>query len=72
VAGDRIKAFLDDLGVTYPVAVIAPAALDQLLGTTDPGVPISLVLDDQLRPRELLVGWSARSSTRLSQLASVN
>ena len=72
IQDERIGAFLADLGVTYPVARIKPVALDRLLGTTDPGIPISLVLDDQLRPRELLIGWSEDTSTRLESLASAD
>jgi thiol-disulfide isomerase/thioredoxin len=72
MADERIEAFLNDLDVTYPVARIAPAALERLLGTTDPGVPLSLVLDDRLRPRELMVGWSEGTSTRLEKLTAVD
>ena len=65
---ERIKAFVDRLGVTYPMARIEPTAIERLLGTSDPGVPVSLVLDDQLRPQEILVGWSDRSAERLEAL----
>jgi thiol-disulfide isomerase/thioredoxin len=70
IEAERVEAFLADLGVTYPVARIKPAALERLLGTTDPGVPLSLVLDDRLRPRELLVGWSQRTATHIEHLAN--
>ena len=65
----RIRSFVERTGVTYPIARIAPGALQQLLGTADPGVPISLVLDDELRPRELLIGWSEKTERVLDQLA---
>lgn len=66
---EGIEEFLADLGVTYPMARIKPAALEQLLGTADPGVPLSLVLDDRLRPVALMVGWSERTAQRLDKLA---
>jgi thiol-disulfide isomerase/thioredoxin len=66
----RIEAFLNDLGVTYPVARIKPSALERLLGTADPGVPLTLLLDDRLRPKEILVGWSDRNAARLEHLAN--
>lgn len=65
---DRIETFVDGLGVTYPIARIEPTAIERLVGTKDPGVPVSIVLDDQLRPREILVGWSERSAERLEAL----
>ena len=67
---ERIRTFLAQLSVTYPVAHIDSAALERLLGTADPGIPLSLVLDDRLRPRELLVGWSDATGERLSQMAA--
>jgi hypothetical protein len=72
IAGERIDAFLNDLDISYPVARIAPAALERMLGTADPGVPLSLVLDERLRPRELLIGWSEGTSTRFEMLAAAN
>lgn len=69
LADKHIEVFLDDLGVTYPVVRIEPAALERLFGTADPGIPLSLVLDDRLRPRELLVGWSKSTVASLERLA---
>lgn len=68
-AANRIEDFLTDLGVTYPVARIEPVALERLLGTADPGIPLSVVLDNRLRPRQLLVGWSDRTERALEVLA---
>jgi thiol-disulfide isomerase/thioredoxin len=65
---ERIAAFVNDLGITYPIARIEPEALEGLLGTTDPGVPLSLVVDDRLRPRQLLIGWSRRTEEALERL----
>lgn len=65
----RIRSFIERTGVTYPIARIDPGALQNLLGTADPGVPISLILDDKLRPRDLLIGWSEKTETVLDQLA---
>jgi thiol-disulfide isomerase/thioredoxin len=65
----RIRTFVERTAVTYPIARIDPEALQQLLGTADPGIPISLVLDDKLRPRELLIGWSENTERVLDQLA---
>lgn len=67
----RINSFVERIGVTYPIARIDPGALQRLLGTTDPGVPISLILDNKLRPRELLIGWSEQSERAIDQLAGL-
>ena len=64
----RIGAFAENLGITYEVAHIDPTELERLLGTTDPGIPLSLILDDQLRPIDLLVGWSEETAERLENL----
>jgi thiol-disulfide isomerase/thioredoxin len=66
----RIEAFLTDMGVTYPVVRIQPAALERLLGTRDPGVPVSVILDHRLRPREILVGWTEGTARHLEELAA--
>jgi len=68
VTRDRIGAFVDDLGVTYEMAHIDPTELERLFGTTDPGIPLSLILDDQLRPIDLFVGWSDETAERLGKL----
>jgi thiol-disulfide isomerase/thioredoxin len=68
-SADRITDFVDNLGISYPVARIGPEALEQLLGTRDPGVPLSLVLDHRLRPRQLLIGWAERTEEELQRLA---
>ena len=65
---DRIGQFAENLGITYEVAHIESSELERLLGTTDPGVPVSLILDDQLRPIDLLVGWSDETAERLERL----
>ena len=65
---DRIGAFVENLGITYEVAHIDPTELERLLGTTDPGIPLSLILDDELRPIDLLVGWSDETAERLERL----
>jgi thiol-disulfide isomerase/thioredoxin len=67
---DRIGQFVENLGITYEVAHIESSELQRLLGTTDPGVPVSLILDDQLRPIDLLVGWSDDTAERLEGLTA--
>ncbi len=66
----RVEAFLDSVGATYPVARIHPTAIERLLGTDDPGVPVSLILDDHLRPQEILVGWTESTARHLEELAA--
>jgi thiol-disulfide isomerase/thioredoxin len=69
IGDDSIEAFLKKLGVTYPIARISPAAIERLLGTSTPGVPLSIVLDSRLRPREVLAGWSEETAAHLEALA---
>ena len=65
---DRIPAFIDQLGIGYPVATIEPDQLDTLFRSRDLGIPISLVIDSDGRLQEVLQGWSADSEERLLEL----
>ena len=70
VARKRIPAFLDRLGVDYPVATIEPEELDRLFTSRDLAIPISLVLDGDGALRAILQGWSGESEERLAKILS--
>ena len=65
---DSIPAFIDRLDITYPILTIEPTELQRLIGTTNPGVPLSLLIDDQLRPQKLLAGWNKETRETLESL----
>ncbi|MEN8163922.1 MAG: ASPIC/UnbV domain-containing protein [Acidobacteriota bacterium] len=66
---DSIPAFIDRLGITYPIVTIEPTDLQRLIGTTDPGVPLSLLIDDHLKPQRILAGWDEETRKSLETLA---
>jgi len=66
---DSIPAFIDRLGITYPITTIESADLKRLIRTTDPGVPLSLLIDDHLRPQRIFAGWNEETRRSLETLA---
>ena len=67
-ARDKIPAFLERAGVTYPVCAIEPSELAKLFATPDVGIPLSILLDEKLRVVDLFQGWSMQSRLRLAEL----
>jgi len=61
----RIPAFIEQLGIGYPVATIEPEQLDRLFRSRDLGIPLSLVVDGDGRLQEIFQGWSVDSEERL-------
>lgn len=66
---EQIPAFVKRVGVTYPVCAIEPAELDKLFTTQDVGIPLSILLDEELRIVDVFHGWSAETRRRLAELA---
>lgn len=64
-ARPKIPAFVKRLGVTYPVYCIDPKELAKLFTTNDPGIPLSILLDENLRVVDLFQGWSPQTRKRL-------
>ena len=65
---DAIPEFLKRAGVTYPVCVMDRANLGRLFATPDTGVPLSILLDEELRVVDVFQGWSAETRARLGKL----
>ena len=65
---EKIPAFVKKTGVTYPIYTIDPAELDKLFTTPDVGIPVSILLDEQLRVLDVLHGWSAETENHLARL----
>jgi thiol-disulfide isomerase/thioredoxin len=65
---DRIPAFLERVGVTYPIYIMEPQELAKLFARPDVGIPLSLLLDKELRLVDVFHGWSAESRQRLDRL----
>jgi thiol-disulfide isomerase/thioredoxin len=64
----RIPAFIEQLGIGYPVATIEPDQLDRFFRSRDLGIPLSLVVDGDGRLQEIHQGWSVDSEDRLIDL----
>ncbi len=63
-----IPDYLSRHGLTYPVLTIDHAELDRLFTRRDLAIPLSLVVNSQLKVRAVLPGWSAENQDRLHQL----
>jgi thiol-disulfide isomerase/thioredoxin len=66
----KIPAFAERLGISYPVVVAAPGELQTLFATTDLGIPLSVVLDADLRPVLVVQGFDDSTAEILSASAS--
>ncbi|MFQ5670056.1 MAG: ASPIC/UnbV domain-containing protein [Acidobacteriota bacterium] len=68
---ERIPAFLQKAGITYPVYTAAADRLGSLFTRPDVSIPLSLLVDDQGRVVDAFSGWSEearrRVKARLSQ-----
>ncbi len=59
---ERIPAFVERLGVSYPIATIEAEALGILFATRDLALPLTVVVDRDLKPVSAVQGWSASLS----------
>jgi thiol-disulfide isomerase/thioredoxin len=62
----RIPAFLERLGITYPIYTIDHAELDRFFTTRDLGIPLSLVVGPDHKVRAVVQGWSPESRRQLA------
>ena len=67
-ARTRIPAFVERVGVTYPIYCMSPSELAKVFATPDIGLPLSILIDDQGRVMDVFEGWSAKTRQRLDRL----
>ncbi len=65
----RIRLFLEKTGARYPSFVGGVAALEQIYGSEELTVPLSLVLNDQGVLEQIISGWSPESRRSFKVLA---
>lgn len=65
----RVRAFLAEQGIDYPIFIADQASMPALLTADDPGVPFSIVFDAQGRLEKALIGWSPRTRKEIEKLA---
>ncbi len=66
--GTAIAEFAKRAGVTYPVYTIDRGELAKLFVARDVGVPVSILLDAELRAVDVFGGWSSAAQARLDEL----
>ena len=66
----KIPAFVERLGITYPVVVADPKDLKALFAATDLAIPLSVVLDADLRPVRVVQGFDDSTLEILSASVS--
>ncbi len=64
-----VPAFVKRLGITFPIATVESEEINRLLGTTDPGVPLSMLINDHLRPQKIFAGWNEETRKSLENHA---
>ncbi|MCP4592413.1 MAG: redoxin domain-containing protein [bacterium] len=67
-AREKIGSVLRRMGVTYPVYLLEPADLGKVYETPDTRVPLSILLDRQLRVVDVFPGSSPKTRLRLDQV----
>ncbi len=65
---DRVPKFIEEIGVTYPVAVAEAGFIKKFYTTDSVAVPISVLLDAEGNITELLPGWTPETRARLEAL----
>ena len=65
----KLRQFLEESGVRYPVFVGSGVAIEQLYAGDELLVPLSILLDEKGNVAELIPGWSDESRRRFSELA---
>ena len=64
---DQVKAFADQLGISYPVYMIQEGDLQGIFAE-EIFVPLSIFVDERGRVRDIFAGWSAQSERRIHDL----
>ncbi|MCB9464576.1 MAG: redoxin domain-containing protein [Candidatus Eisenbacteria bacterium] len=64
-----IGRFLEERGVTYPVALGGSSAVDAIYGDGEVFVPLTFVLDERGKIETAFGGWNAESRRRVEQWA---
>ncbi len=65
----RVKAFLADTGVAYPIFIADESTMPNLLRGDSLGVPFSLLLDGEGRLVRALSGWTPATRKAIEELA---
>lgn len=64
---DQVKAFADQLGISYPVYMIQEGDLQKIFGE-EMFVPLSIFVDERGRVQDIFAGWSVQSERRIHDL----
>lgn len=65
----RVRDFLRDNGIRYPILIAAEGSLDKLLSGDDLGVPFSLLLDEKGALLAAYSGWTPQTRQSIEKLA---
>lgn len=68
---DRVAPFVRQIGASYPIHVTRDGRVADLFARDEITVPLSVLLDDQGRVRQVLGGWSAETAGAFRALARI-
>lgn len=64
----KIRKYLAEKGITYPIAIGGVSAIEQIFATDELTVPLSILVDENGIVRDLIPGWSAETRRKLEIL----
>ncbi len=66
--GANIKGYVANKRVTYPIVIGGVAAIEQIYGTDELSVPLTILVDEKGIVVELIPGWSAETQRKFNLL----
>lgn len=67
-AQEKVPGFLSRMGITYPVFTTQESTFKQLFSGEEMFIPLSFLIDQEGRIRDILTGWSPASEARIRDL----
>ena len=67
---DAVPGFLQEMGVTYPIAVAEAGFISSFYTTDNVTVPISVLVDAEGNISDLFSGWTAETREQLEAISA--
>ena len=69
VSLSQVEAFARNLGVSYPIYLLEPEALDEIFAGDERFVPLSILVDGDGRVVDSFAGWGEETKRKLDRLS---
>jgi peroxiredoxin len=67
---DGVPGFLQEMGITYPIAVAEAEFISNFYTTDNVTVPISVLIDAEGKISDLFSGWTAETREQLEAISA--